>query len=134
MNRNRRRSREIAMRLVYEMSISKETYNDVLQNYKENTEDKDSDLDYDYIENVLKGVSSNLEIIDSKIEENLKNWKLYRVSKINLAILRIATYEILFEEDIPQKVSVNEGIELAKKYSEDKSAAFINGILGSMIK
>ncbi len=63
----------------------------------------------------------------------MKNWKIERLSKVDLSILRLCTYELNFEEDIPSKVSINEAIELAKKYSGEKSATFINGVLGKMI-
>lgn len=131
---NRRKSREIAMKLLFEMYIKKESYNDIFENFKENTDMDLNDVDMDYIFRVLKGVEENQKTIDDKIEKNLINWKLNRVSKIDLAILRTSTYEIFYENDIPDKVSVNEGIELAKKYSDEKSFQFINGVLGNMIK
>jgi transcription antitermination protein NusB len=131
---NRRKSREIAMTLLFEMSINKENYEDILENFREHTDMDLQDVDMEFVTRVLKGVQENQQTIDAKIEENLINWKLYRLAKIDLAILRTSTYEILFEEDIPGKVSVNEGIELAKKYSEEKSFQFINGVLGKMVK
>ena len=131
---NRRKSREIAMKLLFEAAIKKEGYAEVIEDFKEHTDVDLSDVDMEYITRILKGISENQEAVDKHIEKYLINWKLYRLSKIDLSILRIATYEILFEEDIPDKVSVNEGIELAKKFSEEKSANFINGVLGSMIK
>ncbi|MFD3157390.1 transcription antitermination factor NusB [Haloimpatiens sp. FM7330] len=131
---NRKISRETTMKLLYQMSINKENYLDIINNYKENTEEKLDNVDFDYIEKVLKGVEENKESIDEKIQEHSTKWKINRISKINLAILRIATYEIMCEEEIPNKVSVNEAIELAKKYSEDKSPAFVNGVLGNMIQ
>ncbi len=91
------------------------------------------DIDMEYITKVLAGVQENGKEIDKNIEKHLIKWKLDRLSKMNLAILRISTYEILFEEEIPGKVSVNEGIELAKKYGEDSSPAFVNGILAKML-
>lgn len=131
---NRRKSREIAMKLLYEMSINKENYKTVLENFKENTDFDLNDVDMNYVLRVLKGTEEKNKDIDSTIEKYLINWKLYRLPKIDLAILRICTYEILYEEDIPNKVSVNEGVELAKKYSEERSFQFINGVLGNMIK
>lgn len=149
---NRRKSREVAMKLLFESFIQREDYVKIIENLKENIEieieiasengsnEKDTetvdliDVDMVYVTGILKGVNVNLEKIDSEIEKYLVNWKLNRLSKIDLAILRIAIYEILFEEEIPDKVSVNEAIELAKKYSEDKSTSFINGILNNMIK
>jgi N utilization substance protein B len=131
---NRRKSREIAMTLLFEMSINKEDYNEIISNFKEHTEMDLTDADMEYVSRTLKGVQENAKVIDSTIEQHLINWKLYRLSKIDLAILRTSTYEILFETDVPNRVAVNEGIELAKKYSEEKSFQFINGVLGSMIK
>ena len=130
---NRRKSREVAMKLLFEMSINKESYEDIIENFKEYTDVDISDLDMSYITKVLAGIHENGMEIDKNIEKHLIKWKLDRLSKMNLAILRICTYEILFEEDIPGKVSVNEGIELAKKYGEDSSPAFINGILAKML-
>jgi N utilization substance protein B len=130
---NRRKSREIAMKLLFEMSINKESYEDILENFKENTDVDLNDIDMPYITKVLTGIHDNGKEIDKTIEKHLIKWKLDRLSKMNLAILRISTYEILFEEEIPNIVSVNEGIELAKKYGEDSSPAFINGILAKMI-
>jgi transcription antitermination protein NusB len=130
---NRRKSREIAMKLLFEMSINKEEYKEIIENFKEHTDVDLKDLDMEYISRVLDGVGKNTEVIDKKINSYLINWKLHRISKIDLAILRISTYEILFEEDIPDVVSVNEGIELAKKYSDEKSSTFINGVLGNMV-
>lgn len=131
---NRRKSREIAMKLLFQMSINKENYVDVIENFKEHTDVDLQDIDMSYITKVLAGIHENGKEIDKNIEKHLIKWKLDRLSKMNLAILRVSTYEILFEEEIPDKVSVNEGIELAKKYGEDSSPAFINGILAKMIK
>ncbi len=131
---NRRKSREIAMKLLFEMSINKEVYEEILVNFKENTDINLDDIDFNYLERVVNGVQKNIDVIDKKIEENLKNWKFNRLSKVDLSILRIAMFEILFSEDIPDKVALNEGIELAKKYSADNSATFVNGVLGNIVK
>lgn len=152
---NRRKSRELVMKLLFQVIINKEDFKDVIANVKENIEldnhemqiidlgannelDPESidlkDIDMEYVVRVLKGVQENREVIDGEIENHLINWKFSRVSKIDIAILRVCTYEFLYEEDIPKNVSINEAIELAKRYSADKSAPFINGVLGSMIK
>lgn len=130
---NRRKSRETAMKLLFEMSINKENYEDVIENFKENTDINLNEIDMSYITKTLAGIHENGKEIDKNIEKYLIKWKLARLSKMNLAILRISTYEILYEEEIPNRVSVNEGIELAKKYGEDSSPAFVNGILAKMI-
>lgn len=154
---NRRKSRELAMKLLFQMTINKEDFKDVIENLKENIEldnyklqitdfeskDKDKidpenidlkEIDMEYLVRVLKGIQESEETIDKEIENHLINWKISRLSKIDITILRICTYEFLYEEDIPENVSINEAIELAKKYSADKSASFINGVLGNMIK
>lgn len=136
---NRRKSREVAMKLIYEMSINKESHEEIIKNFSDNSYDVEEEhiekeaVDMDYLRKVLKGVQDNLVKIDSTIEPYLKNWKLNRISKIDLAILRVCTYEILFEEDIPAVVSVNEAVELAKKYSQDITGSFINGVLGNLV-
>jgi transcription antitermination protein NusB len=142
-NMNRRKSRELAMKLLFQMNVNKEDYKEVLSNVNENIEDyvKDEeedidlkDIDMEYITRILSGVEANKELIDSEIEKYLLNWKLNRISKIDLAIMRICTYEIIFEVDIPNSASINEAIELAKKYSDEKSVSFINGVLDKIIK
>lgn len=131
---NRRKSREIAMKLLFEMSINKENYDEIIENFKENTDIELNDVDFDYIERVLSGVLKNKDEIDSTIEKYLVKWTIDRLPKMNLAILRMASYELTFEEDIPEKVSINEAIELAKKYGDDNAPAFINAVLNNLIK
>lgn len=131
---NRKRSREIAMELLFQMSISKEGVEETLLNFTDNTDYDLNEVDMTYINRILQGVQDNLEMIDKTIEKYLINWKLNRISKTNLSILRICTYEVLFAEDIPEKVSINEALELAKKYSEDNSSPFINAVLDKIVK
>ncbi|AVQ46867.1 transcription antitermination factor NusB [Clostridium botulinum] len=142
---NRRKSREVAMRLLFQTTLNEENLEEALENLKDVRESEESakekdyesvdlkDVDIDYVKRIIKGIEENKEEIDEKIKENLKNWKIERLSKVDLSILRLCTYELKFEEDIPSKVSVNEAIELAKKYSGEKAATFINGVLGKMI-
>ncbi|WP_150844941.1 MULTISPECIES: transcription antitermination factor NusB [unclassified Clostridium] len=131
---NRRKSREIATRLIFEMSINKESYVDIIENFRENTEEKIEDIDFEYVIRALKGVSENEAQINETITKYLVKWKLERLPKMNLAILKMATYEILFDEDIPNKVTINEAIELAKRYGDDNAPSFINGVLNNLIK
>jgi len=131
---NRRKSREVTMKLIYEIVIKKENFEEIFENFKEHTEEDVSELDMEYIANTLKGVTENIELIDATISKYLINWKIDRLSKIDLSILRLAIYEITFEADIPSVVSVNEAIELAKKYSQDVTGAFINGVLGRLVE
>lgn len=89
-------------------------------------------LDTVYIKSVIDGVVEKITLIDEYIVKYSKDWPIERMSKIDLAILRVAIYEILYKEDIPSGVSINEAVELAKKYSHDDAGSFINGILGSV--
>ena len=131
---NRRKSREIAMKLVYEMLIKKDGYEEIFEDFKEHTEIDLADVDMEYIKRILSGIYESSSTIDETIEKYLVNWKLERLSRIDIAILRLAIYEITNEEDIPDVVSVNEAVELAKKYSQDVTGAFINGVLGKLIE
>ena len=131
---NRRKSRETTMKLVYEMLIKKESFEEIFEDFKEHTEEDILELDMAYITNTLKGITENIEFLDTTISKYLINWKLDRLSKIDLSILRLAVYEITFEEDIPSIVCVNEAIELAKEYSQDVTGAFINGVLGRLVE
>ncbi len=131
---NRAKSREYLLQLVYQMEITGDSPLETFNSFMEDNEDEKDNLDLEYIKLALEGIKINKETIDSKIKEQLVNWKLNRISKVNLAILEIAVYEILFKEDIPEKVSINEAIEICKKYSDDKSVAFINGVLDKVYK
>mgnify|MGYP001305485429 CR=1 FL=1 len=129
---NRRKSRELAMKLLFESSINKKQAEEIIDDYKEQNEGCKG-MDFDYIKNLLTGIQEKESFLNEKIEGSLTNWKLNRISKINMAILKIAVFEIYFVEEIPDKVSVNEAIELAKVYSDEKSPAFINGAIGNII-
>ena len=87
-------------------------------------------VEYDeFVERIFFGTMAETETIDMKIEENSKGWKLDRISKVSLAIMRICVYEMLFCDDIPFNVSINEAVELAKKFDYDKAPSFVNGVL-----
>ena len=88
----------------------------------------------EYISKVTNGVLQNLEKIDSIILSKLKNWSIQRISKIDLAILRLAIYELMYMEDIPDKVTANEAVELAKTYGNSNSKSFVNGVIAKVIE
>ncbi len=92
-----------------------------------------SDKDKAYIEAKVAGIRDNLEEIDKAIEHNSNGWKVKRIGKSELAILRLAVYEIRFDADVPDKVAINEAVELAKSYSDEKAARFINGVLSGVV-
>ncbi len=88
----------------------------------------------EYLKDILFGVSNNEEKINELIIKNLKeNWTIDRVSKINISLLKIAIYEMIYSK-IPYKVEINEVVELAKKYSDEQAPSFVNGILASIVK
>ncbi|ETA79203.1 transcription antitermination factor NusB [Youngiibacter fragilis] len=128
-----KRSREIAMEIVYQSTINDKDPVELVADYFEEYGELE-EADRDYVMRVVGGVMEKREELDALIEANLVKWKLSRVSKINLSILRVALYEIKHEDSIPNNVSINEAVEISKKYSDEQSAAFINGILDKIVK
>lgn len=131
---NRSAIREQAFKLIYSLGIQRnENLEEQIELYIENnmiTEKRAKE----YIRESVKGVEENKEAILKLIEKNLKSdWKIDRISKIDIAILKLAIYELEYTE-IPFKVVINEAVEIAKKYGEDTSKNFINGILASIVK
>lgn len=128
----RRASREIVMKLLYQLEIRKDSREEQIENTLAEHKIKKENLDY--IKDILNGVFKHQVNIDQTIENHSKGWKISRISKVDLSILRLGIYEIVFREDIPLNVSINEAVELAKNYSGEESGAFINGILGKIKK
>ena len=134
---NRSAMRENAFKLMYSLEIQKNKelneQNEQIDLYFESNEIEDEQTKK-YVKDTILGIEKNKDEILKNIEENLKEeWKLSRISKMDLSILELAIYEIKFT-DIPYKVAINEAVELAKKYGEDKSKNFVNGILASVVK
>ena len=130
---NRSEARDMAFKFLYQVEVQKEFNEEMVNLFIENNEIKDKGAKK-YILDTAKGVENNLNKITSEIEKNLKqDWKIERISKVTLAILKLAIYEILYA-NIPFKVVINEAVELAKKYGEDTSPQFVNGILASVVK
>ncbi|MBN7572653.1 MULTISPECIES: transcription antitermination factor NusB [Clostridium] len=126
---NRKLSREKAMELLFGMTLSKDTMEDAVEAFVENYEGDIKEIDLTYVKQVLIGVNNNKEAIDKVIQDNLHNWKIERISKVNLSILRIATYELLYDKEVPRGVAINEALEITRRYSDEKSVSFINGVL-----
>ena len=131
---NRSDMREHAFKLIYSLEIQKvDNIQEQVDLYFESNNIKDEETKK-YITDAILGIEKNKTDILSDIEKNLKEeWKLNRISKMDLSVLKLAIYEIKFSE-VPYKVSINEAVELAKKYGEDKSKKFVNGILASIVK
>jgi len=135
-------AREDAFKLVFEMELTQITADEAI-NYLFDTVDKTNEMwsqefisaaNRKYIESIVKGIEEKKAQLNKMIEPTLKDWTIERLSKVNLAILQLALYEITFMDDIPVKVSVNEAVQLAKKYAGNESGSFINGVLGTLIK
>ena len=130
----RQKSREKAMELLFSMELSKNSYEETIENFIEDYEMDLNTIDVEYIKSVVKIVADNLEAIDERVMQSLVNWRLDRVSKVNLTILRLAVGEMMFIEDVPGSVAINEAVELTKKYSDEKSCSFVNGVLDKVLK
>ena len=142
---SRKKAREIVLCLVFEKEYHKEAgcaglYQDLLE-LAENSEDlhgfknKLNKADEEYIKETFFGVFENLEQIDDIISGSIIGWKYNRISKISMALLRIAVYEIMNAgEDVSPSVAINEAVELSKLYDDSKAYGFVNGVLGSIAK
>lgn len=154
-------TREYMMKFIYQIDMNKEDLtdlNDKLENFLNDnfeyiknryeelklkfSDEADVELeetelsqfiDLKYSKELVESFNANKESIDSLINKYAKNWTINRMAKVDLAILRLAICEILYMSEMPTKVSINEAIELAKLYCDDKSPKFINGILGSVV-
>jgi len=128
----RRRSRELALQVIYQWDITRQDAARVLSQLEEHFspgEGRD-----DFAERIVLGVMKHCKEIDRLIEGYSENWRLDRMSFIDRNILRIATFELVYCEDIPPKVALNEAIDLGKRYGSGDSGSFINGILDRMQK
>ena len=126
--------RELTFRLIYSLEIQKpENLEEQIELYMQCNEIEDNEAK-EYIKDAIIGIKENVVDIQGLIEKNLKaDWKIDRISKIDLSLLKLAIYEIKYKQ-IPYKVAINESLELAKKYGEETSKNFINGILASVVK
>ena len=125
--------RDLVFKLVYEMEVQKENEDDQFNIFLENNEVSDEKV-IEYLKDISQGITKNEDQINSLIVNNLKeNWSLNRISKINLSLIKIAIYEMIYK-NLPYKVAINEVVELAKKYADDSAPIFINGILASVVK
>ena len=129
---SRRSAREQAFILLFELCFCQDDFS--IDLVKENALDS-RDVEFcDYAEKVALGVNEHKDELDEIIDAHLKKgWKINRLSKVTLAVLRLAIYEMKYEEDVPFSVSINEAVELSKKFSIDESG-FVNGVLGAISK
>lgn len=128
----RKLARESAMKLLFQMDVNNDFSSESIDLFFDNN-DFTSD-EKEYIIHTVNQIHEHIETIDSNIEKFALGWKINRIPKVDLSILRIAIYEILFREDIPVEVSINEAIDISKKYSTNESSKFINGLLGTIVR
>lgn len=103
-----------------------------LELYFDNNVEELQEKDRQYMEGKFRLIIEKLDEIDNLINQKSKGWKVSRLSKVDLTILRLAVYEIKFDEEVPTGVAINEAVELAKRFGQDESASFVNGILGAV--
>ncbi|MCQ2440614.1 MAG: transcription antitermination factor NusB [Clostridia bacterium] len=126
----RKQAREEAFILIFEKQFNKDDLQDILDMAVEVRDIKPDD----YIKDVFFGVYGNLETIDGIITDSAIGWNIKRISKTALAVLRLAIYEIKYFEKIPVSVSINEAVEICKKYATKEDSSFVNGILSTVAK
>ena len=133
---NRSKIRELAFELLYSLEIQKvekESIEEQIKMFLETNEITDKKAE-EYFTDVVYGIQTNSEKIQETISSNLaSNWKIERISKISLVLLKLSTYELIYKK-IPYKVVINEDVELAKLYGDENAPSFINGVLGNIVK
>lgn len=124
--------REHIFKMIFGLEFSEnEQINEQLELYLDQLVDV-QEKDYDYMLEKAKGIAGKVAEIDQIINENTTGWKTRRMNKVDLSILRLAVYEMKWDEDVPVKVAINEAVELAKRFSGEEGPAFINGVLGKI--
>ncbi|WP_099203273.1 transcription antitermination factor NusB [Miniphocaeibacter massiliensis] len=129
---SRKTSREWIVKLIFQIEMNKEFENYDINLFFENYDI--SEKDKEFIRESISSIIKNLEEIDNYIMLNIRGWEFNRIAKVDIAILRVAINEILFNESIPNSVSINEAVEIAKIYSAEDAYKFINGVLASVVR
>ena len=128
--RKRTLAREYALQILYQIDITHDNYEASLSNFwQAHSEENIGEEIKNFTGELVKGAIDNIEKIDAQIAQYATNWQLKRMAVVDRNILRLASFELMFRDDIPLKVSINEAIELAKKYSGLEASKFVNGIL-----
>ena len=128
---NRKIQREYAMNSIFQMELRKEYEFKAIENYID--EVIINEKEREYVKDIVKLFLEHKDSVDELIEKYLIDWKITRLPKVTLSILRLATTEILYFKDIPNVVSINEAIDLSKKFEDEESSKFINGVLGNLV-
>ncbi|MGI5998358.1 MAG: transcription antitermination factor NusB [Lutispora sp.] len=145
---NRRLLRQSAFKIIFSFSFNKHDIDQILEDiseendvYFEQEEDSDgkqipqiSRKHKEFLNKIVRGTLENIESIDKVIKSSLKSWSMERIAKVDLTILRMAIYELLYAKDVPASVVINEAVELGKVFGNDDSGSFINGVLGRVVR
>ncbi len=131
--RKRTKAREYALQILYAIDITKEDPVTCIERFWDSTDEPSGDVK-EFTGEIVTGVSDKRDDIDKLISKHATNWQLDRMAVIDRNVLRLATYELLFREDIPPKVSINEAIDIAKKFGGNDSGKFVNGVLDKINK
>jgi len=131
--RKRTLARECALKILYAVEMTKEAPETCIDNFW-NSQEKAEPQVKAFADDLVRGVYHNKERIDALITEHATNWELDRMAVIDRNILRFGTYELIFIDDVPPKVAINEAIDIAKKYGDKDSGKFVNGILDKINK
>ena len=131
--RKRTFSREIALKILYANDITKEPVDQCRRKFWENNRRAEPAV-VEFADFLIFGVDGRREAVDQIIARHAENWKIERMATIDRNVLRLATFELLFVEEIPPKVTINEALEMAKKYGDKDSGKFVNGILDNISK
>lgn len=130
----RREQRESIFQLLFMTEFNDgEAMNEQQTLYLEGIEEL-KEKDRKYIQEKFQKINENIPVLDERLNETSKGWKTTRMNKVDLTILRLAFYEIIFDEDVPQGVAINEAVELAKKFGGNESSSFVNGVLARLVK
>lgn len=131
---SRKTARDNAFKLIFEAPFYKNDLSVVFDAFDSGEKEGLGENDLEYIKSTVSGVVENFDVIDEKINSKLIGWSINRLPKTTAAILRLAVYEMNFNDDIPVQVAMNEAIELAKIYCDDDAPRFVNGVLESVKK
>jgi len=131
--RKRTKAREAALKVLYQAELTRRTIREATETFWNDAEQVDETV-HSFSNRLTLGVSDHFEVINEKISGYATNWQIKRMAVIDRNILRLGVFELLFAEDIPPKVSINEAVELAKKYGDIESSKFVNGILDKIHK
>jgi N utilization substance protein B len=129
---SRKNAREIAMNVLYQMAIHEDYASQTFEPYMSSVLTDEDDVRY--VHAVVNAFSDHKETIDTAIGKYLKGWTFDRLAKLDLSILRLAASEIFFVDEVSTAVAINEAVNLAKKFSDDETPGFVNGVLGELVR